>query len=243
VASVAAVLAAGSVIGLAGAGAASASSKFTNTFEMGFSTSQPSVSAGLHTHITWSDPGAPFGVPPVLRRIAFRFPAGTEFSTAALPTCSAPDFVLLVGQVAACPANSRIGSGSTIGELPTGTQLHTRVTLFNGPGQIIVLVTFAGLTATVFRDDVGSDAITVNPFLPPGVSLADLDLTIDPHTSAANIAYLRTPPSCPAAGGWPITAEFSYTNGATDSRESRSPCQAAKHQRPRRHRHHGHKRR
>ncbi|HEX4109722.1 MAG TPA: hypothetical protein VHX88_16415 [Solirubrobacteraceae bacterium] len=213
-------------VGLVAAAPAAASPEFANGFQMAFGSGALGVSTGLQTLMTWSDPGALFGVPAVLRRIQFQFPPGTTLNTAALPACMASDPQVVLEQSAACPAASVLGSGTTVGELATGAPIDTHVTLFNAPSQIIVLVDLAGLPATEFRDDVGTDTITVNPALPLGVSLTRLQLTVNPRT-AGDLAYLRTPSSCPSSGQWTITATFSYANGPSDTRTSESPCQAA----------------
>jgi hypothetical protein len=225
-------------VALIAANPARASSQFRSSFQMRYLSGTPRASTGLSTVMTWSDPGAPFGAPKALSRIELQFAKGTAFDTGALPACMASNLEVTLLQAAACPASSRLGGGTTIGVFATGQAFSTVVTLFNAPSQIIVLVTVGALTATVFRDDVHTDSITVNPALPPLVSLERLALQIDPHTTGAT-AYMRAPSSCPPSGRWAIGATFSYADGSSDTHESGSGCSSAAHRRHHRRPHRG----
>jgi hypothetical protein len=177
--------------------------------------------------MTWDDPGALGGAPKAIQRIDLRFHPGTRFDTTALPTCDASDLAVKLLGASACPPDTKLGSGSTIGVFFFGLQFTTQVTLFNAANQIIVLVTVDGLPVTEFRDDVLGDEIIVNPALPPGVSLKRLAIQIDPHAiagSATQKQYMRTPPTCPAGGRWTTGATFDYADGSSQSLTSGSAC-------------------
>lgn len=189
----------------------------------------PSAASGLETSVTWTDPGELGGKPPAIQRIALQFASGTTFDTSALPACAASDDALKRDGAAACPAGSKLGTGSTEGVLVPGVPFATKVTLFNAKEQIIVLVTYLGITITEFRDAVKRDEIDVNPALPPGVALQKLHIQIDSHTSgtgAQQKAWMRTPPTCPVGGAWTTIGHFTFADGSTQTRESRSPCTA-----------------
>jgi hypothetical protein len=203
---------------------------------MGFLSPRPNVSTGLSTVMTWSDPGGLGGTPKAIKRIQLQFAPGTRFDTSAVTSCGASDLEIFLEQAAACPAASRIGGGSTIGAFVTGQTFTTQVTLFNAPGQIIVLVTVGGLPATEFRDDVHEDSITINPALPAAVTLERLALRIDAH-SAGPKSYMRTPPGCPASGQWPIAATFYYADGSSERHDSGSGCVSPRRRQKRRHHH------
>jgi hypothetical protein len=209
--------------------AASASPRFKATFDLGYVSRAPGVSTGLTTVMTWSDPGAPGGVPKVIKKIRLRFQPGTRFDTSALPRCAASDEAIKSRGAAACPAKSRVGSGSTVGVFASGLQFTTKVTLLNANRQIIVLVTLNGAPVTEFRDQVQRDTITVKPVLPAGVALKRLALRIDPHSTgrgAAQKAYMRTPPTCAASGHWTTAGTFSYADGSGRTFLSRTACRA-----------------
>lgn len=204
-----------------------ASSRFRATFKTTYLSRHPGASTGLRTGITWSDPGAPRAVPKVVREIRLRFHPGTRIDTSALPRCRASDEAIKSKGASACPPQSEVGSGSTIGILGSGAEFTTKVTLFNAKRQIIVLVTLNGALATEFRDRVGAKTIIVRPVLPPGVSLGRLALRMGAFSSgsgAARKVYLRTPPTCPASGHWTIVGQLKYADGSSQTLERRSPC-------------------
>jgi len=219
-----------------GAYAADASPRFKATFHLTYLSHQPGVSTGLTTLMTWSDPGAPAGVPKVIKKIRLRFQPGTRFDTSALPICRASDQVIKSRGASACPSRSTLGSGSTVGVFASGAQFTTKVTLFNARGQIIVLVTLNGAPVTEFRDQVQRDTIIVKPVLPAGVALKQLALRVDPHSTgrgAAQKAYMRTPPTCPTTGRWTTVGTFTYADRSSRTLTSATPCRAARRGRSR----------
>jgi len=166
-------------------------------------------------------------VPKVIKRIDLGFPRGTVLDTAGLATCGKTDAEIVAGGPSACPAASKLGGGSTDAVTGDGaSSFTTKVSLFNAPGQIIVVVQVGDAVITEFRDIVRKNAIVVRPKLPPGVALKRLALTIGPH-SLKRTAYLRTPPACPKAGRWTTTGRFTYTDGSAQTLRSPSPCRAA----------------
>jgi hypothetical protein len=206
-----------------------ASPQFETSFGVRYSTHDPGASTGLRTLITWTDPGAPNGVPKPIQSIVTKFPHGARFDTRALPACEASDDEVVSEGAAACPESSLLGTGHTSAAFASGGGFETDVTLFNAPGQIIVLVTFHGTTtvATEFRDEVKGRTLTVTPELPAGVSLTKLSLHFGPHSrmvGAQRRTYLTTPPECPAGGDWTIRGRFTYADASTQDLESTSPC-------------------
>src|SRR5438093_10902411 len=89
----------------AGPGGAPASDQFAATFDMTYSRTAPASSAGLATHMSWSDPGEPAGKPRAIKEIVLRFP-GTRFDTTALPYCRASADLLRARGPAACPPST-----------------------------------------------------------------------------------------------------------------------------------------
>jgi hypothetical protein len=215
---------------LTAVGVAAASPQLATTFEMTYLSQEPSAATGLEMTATWTDPGELGGKPAAIKRIALKFASGTTFDTSALPTCEASDDAVKRDGAAACPAASRLGTGSTEGVLVPGVPFATNVTLFNAKDQIIVLVTYRGVTITEFRDDVKRDEIDVSPAPPPGVALQKLHIHIDSHSSgtgAQQKAWMRTPATCPKRGAWTTIGRFTFADGSTQTRESGSPCTAS----------------
>jgi hypothetical protein len=211
----------------AAAGLALASSQFSATFRMTYLGREPGAPAGQVPLMTWSDPGAPNEVPKAIKRIDLKYHPGTRFDTSALPRCRASDAEIKSKGVSACPKASKLGLGHTKAVFPSGSGFTTDVTLFNARGQIIVLVTLQGNFLTEFRDRVKGRTITVEPELPPGVSLTRLKLRFDRHSKgrgAKQRTYMRAPPSCPASRKWITVARFTYVDGSTEAFRSSTPC-------------------
>jgi hypothetical protein len=222
------LLLAACVLGVA-AYAASASPRFMASLELTYLTTKPGVSSGFTTLMTWTDPGAPAGVPKVIKRINFRFPRGTIFDTSALPRCAASDQTIKIRGASACPPKSKLGSGSTIGVFPSGARIATTVALFNARNQIIVVVTLNRALVTEFRDEVKRDTIIVKPVLPAGVSLKRLALRFDAHSTgrgAARKVYMRTPQSCPVTRHWTISGTFTYADRSSQKLTTTTRCRA-----------------
>ena len=107
-----------------------------------------------------------------------------------------------------------------------------RVTFFNAPRQIIVLVQVEGRMLAVYRDDVKGRTVTVNLGLPAGLSLLRLHAKIAPHRSGPGKrrrVYFRNPPTCPASGQWTTTVKFTYLDGSTDEHSDGTPCASDPH--------------
>jgi hypothetical protein len=209
------------------AGLALASPQFSATFDLTYLSRHPGAPSGQIPFMTWTDPDAPAEVPKVIKRIELTFHRGTQFDTSALARCRASDETIKSKGASACPTASELGTGHTTGVSRTGDEFVTDVTLFNGRGEIIVLVTVGGTPITEFRDQVNGRKITIEPALPPGVALKRLKLRIGPHSKghgARQKTYMRNPPSCPHSGKWTTVAKFTYLDGSTESLRSGSPC-------------------
>jgi hypothetical protein len=217
------------VLGLALAATAIASTQFASTFQMAYSAQKPNSSSGLDTLMTWSDPGEPAGKPKGLKRIKFKFHPGTKFDTKALRACKTSDAAVLRLGIAACPASTRVGRGSThaiAGTVPFQTVVH----FFNAKKQIIVLVTVEKRSLIVFRDDVRGGTIVVNLKIPSGVSLTSLHVQFFRHSRKVGRkrhTYMRTPPTCPASGQWVTSTTFTYTDGSSQQLTGGTPCTGA----------------
>jgi hypothetical protein len=209
------------------AGLALASPRFSATFELTYLSREPGAPSGQAPLMTWSDPGAAAEVPKTIKRIDLRFHKGTVLDTSALARCRASDEQIKSKGASACPAASKLGSGHTTGVFSNGDEFVTDVTLFNGRGEIIVLVFLQGTLITEFRDDVRGRTIAIEPVLPPGVSLKRLKLRIEPHSTgrgARQRTYMRNPPSCPKSRKWITAAKFTYLDGSSQTLRASSPC-------------------
>jgi hypothetical protein len=209
------------------AGVALASPQFASTLAFTYSSKVPGSPSGFDSLATFSDPGEPSGKPKELIRIKVGFHPGTRIDTAALPRCRASDKEVRIRGLRACPASTTLGIVHAEGVVSAGLRFNPVGHLFNAKRAIIVVVTIAGRYATNFRDDVTRDTITVNFRIPPGISLIRFKPHILRHfrkRAGKRRAYLRTPPSCPAAGAWTTTVVFSYRDGSTQELSAATPC-------------------
>jgi len=221
---------AGLAVGLAAVAVVSgafASPQFTSTFEITYIPTRPASSGGIDTHMTWSDPGEPAGKPKRQTKIQFRFNAGTRIDTRALERCRASDMDVRIQGARACPRGSRLGRATSEVTNSVGPPDKTRITFFNAPRQIIVLVRVEDRTLAVYRDDIRGAVVTVNLGLPSGLSLLDLRAKINPHSRGRGKkrrVYFRTPPVCPPSGEWTTTVVFTYLDGSQQELTDGSPC-------------------
>ncbi len=208
--------------------AALASPQFSSTFEMTYLSPRAGASGGIHTLMTWSDPGEPGAKPKRVTQIRFAFHPGTRIDTRALPQCHASDTKVHIEGRAACPRNTRLGFARSEVKTTTTPVDKPRVTFFNAPRQIIVLVQVEGRVLAVYRDDIRGRTVTVNLGLPAGLSLLRLHAKIAPHRTVPgrpHRVYFRNPPSCPASGQWTTTVKFSYRDGSNQELSVPTPCQ------------------
>src|SRR5690242_15153609 len=85
------------------------------TIDQGFTTLSPGTPTGLTYRGSYHAPGDPHGNPPMLRRMVFHPPHGMRYDTTVPATCTAPDVALEAMGPDACPAGSRIGTGTAEG--------------------------------------------------------------------------------------------------------------------------------
>jgi hypothetical protein len=209
------------------AATAVASPQFAATFEMTYSKTKPAASAGIDTHMTWSDPGEPGGKPKRVTKIKLLFNPGTRINTAALRRCRASNAAILRQGAAACPKRSLVGSATSELTTGTGAPAETKIGLFNAKRQIIVWVSVSGRTLAVYRDDVKGSNVTVNLALPSSLALLDLRVKVKAHSKGhgkKRRIYFRTPPACPPSGQWTTGVEFTYADGSSQQLSAPTPC-------------------
>jgi len=214
------------VLGAAGT-VSFASPQFASTFEMTYLPAKPGASGGIHTFMTWTDPGEPNGKPKRLTQIQFHFHPGTKIDTRALRQCRASNTDVRIQGLRACPRASRLGFATSKVVTASTPPDRTNIRFFNAPRQIIVLVRVEDRTLAVYRDDIKGRVVTVNLDLPSGLSLLELDATIKPHArgrGSKRRVYFRTPPSCPPSGEWSTTVIFRFVDGSSQQLADGSPC-------------------
>jgi hypothetical protein len=187
--------------------------------------------------------------PPVLTGVQLVYPHNLGFATSGLGVAACDPALLEENGPEACPANSRMGRGSAVVEIPLSGFLHVEkveLTLLAAPspsGYLRVLVSGVGsfpvsalvvLSAELLPAGL-SIGIPPIPTLPEGpyVSLVEMHLqlggrlTYYERVRGKTVAYhppgIGLPRSCPR-GGFPFAATFAFLGGGSARARARVPC-------------------
>jgi hypothetical protein len=180
--------------------------------------------------------GAP--APALLRGVDLLYPSNLGFATSGLGVAACDPSELEARGPTACPANSRMGSGSALVQIPIGptvVQETATVALLAGPSQdgfLQILICATGETPVAARLVLSTQllpgrlniAVPPIPSLPeaPYVAVVRMHLKIGGHLTYYERVHGRTvayhppgvglPRTCPR-GGFPFAASFSFLGG------------------------------
>jgi hypothetical protein len=213
------------------------------TLAMPFTETVAGRSTGLEIAVRYMAPDDPDAKPPAITRAEFELPAGTALDLGAVPACTATDHELQLRGRDACPVGSRVGTGELVAITGFGAPIdpvHADVTIFNGRGELIELVTFAGTNVYAGSDRLTVEGTTLraNPPVVPGgppdgrTAVREIRVSIPARTGAAGRPYLTTPSACPIDCGAARGASASVTAARRSS--PRSSAAADARRRPRR---------
>lgn len=207
-------------------------------FDFVLSASAPGSPAGVHTKLLLHREKDPDAKPSPLRSAVIHAPKGTRFDTTAVPQCTATDEELTARGSDACPPETELTVGSFSAMTGFGPPLDPLAGddhVFNGPDQIIEVITAPGGSASPAFDRVTIEGgtLTAHPPVAPGgppegeSSVRSSDFTI-PVRTAGEKSLITTPPKCPASGRWVTTATFDFADGTSDTVRSATPCERPK---------------
>jgi hypothetical protein len=223
---------------------------------------EPAPSARLSAAFTPERLGAPTTVsfavsiePPAatgpipLSAVAVSYPSTLGLATSGLGLSTCEPAALAVVGAAACPADSKMGSGSALVEVPFGPALvkeHVSLSLYAAPSSdgyvhlailaygrepVLALVVLAGVLHPG-RLDISVPPIASLPGA-PYVALVSMHaslggaLTYYERVRGRTVAYrprgIGLPSSCPR-GGWKLAAGFRFTNGQSTRARTAIPC-------------------
>jgi hypothetical protein len=194
--------------------------------------------------IGWSEPR-----PPVLTGVQLVYPNNLGFATSGLGLAACDQALLEENGPEACPANSRMGQGSALVEIPLSGFLHAekvQLSLLAAPspnGYVHIFVSGVGsfpvsalvvLSAELLPGGLG---ITIPPIptLPDGpyVSLVEMHLelggrltyfeSIHGHAVAYHPPGIGLPRNCPR-GGFRFAATFAFLGGESVTAQARVAC-------------------
>jgi hypothetical protein len=218
------------VLAVGGAFAPPAQAGTRQDFAQSFTTPQPGAQTGMTLHVLYKDPRDPNAKPPALSKLVLRLPLGTRFDSSAVPVCSASDAELQALGPSACPAESRVGSGTfvALSGSPTDPFVGDDI-VFNGGDSLIEDVLFKGTQTTAGTDRLHIDGstLTANPPATPGgppdgrTVPREITLQLDRHSG-----FITTPPSCPPAGSWLSSSTATFADGGSETDTSVQACRA-----------------
>lgn len=210
------------------AGIAYASTQFTQTATITLTAKKAGKPTGFKASLHAADPGAL--QPQGLKTLTITFPAKTSFhfKSKAIKRCRASDVELVATKGGACPAQSRIGTGSAVANgAPVLPVIPENVTAFAANGQIIVVLTPKGpagqvlvLHAVVRANRLTAQVPVVNS---GGLNIVITDLELTVRTLGHGRGAFVTAGRC-AKGRFTVTSHFLYQTGATLTLTSSSAC-------------------
>jgi hypothetical protein len=221
-----------------GSAAAQPTSGPHETLDNRLTTTQANAAAGFSFTGTYHAADDAHANPPYMRRMIAYNPPGLRYDTSVPERCSASDIELEVLGAAACPAASRLGSGTTLTSFLGRFPSTVSVDFFNNTHEQIILARSPGLS-TVARGRIRPDGSvefaspTCFPSVqPPGCPVDDVlqlksSITVPPYTRSSNghvRSYLTTPSRCPAAGHWKTTIRLWWADGSVDTVGIQQPC-------------------
>lgn len=222
-------------IALAGGGSAAYAETPRQVASLRYTTMTPGAPTGLVLHVEFENPESPGTKPHAAASLVVHRPPGGVIDTTVPPQCSASNAELTAFGPSACPPDSLVGRGLAVsdtgGSDPFPRYTRTNISQFNNQDEVVAVGENEHLPLRpVDRTRVEQEKTTTNfpaiPGLPPPdpfTPLKTLQFVMPPYVRDGR-AYNRTPPTCPRAGYWTMTLEFTYRDGVTESVESRSPC-------------------
>ena len=212
---------------LATAGSAAAAERAE--LKVGFGTRAPATATSIQFDIVYRHPDDPDRKPPPLTGAVFDMPEGTRIDPAKAERCTATDEQLRSQGSSACPAESKVGSGTLVaitGFGPPADPVTGDITAYNGNGELVEVVTAPGTDRVLGIDrlTISGSTLTAHPPATPGgppdgrTSIREIHLKVD------RPGFVTTPPSCPAAGRWSYGASFTFTDGGSSRPTGTMPC-------------------
>lgn len=199
-----------------------------------FKVTTASSPTGLNLTLRYLNPEDRDAKPPAITKVLLALPEGTRFDGTAVPVCEASNEEIQAQGRAACPAASKVGEGKLVAF--TGSPLDpvtNDVGIYNGPGELIEIITFAngGPTTGVDRLKINGNVLTGNPPFVPGAPP-------DGRTSVSEITwdvsatgrFLVTPPTC--GGQWTSVGEFEFDDGGKTRITATQACRRTGGQTP-----------
>jgi hypothetical protein len=231
---------------LLAAGPASADKGRLADLDATFTTGASSAATGMKFHLLLHREKDADAKPSPLRTAAIHLPSGTRIDTTALPQCKSTDEELKLRGSDACPPETELTVGSfsaMTGFGPPVDPLAGDDHVFNGPDQLIEVITVPGLSASPAFDRVTIDGTTLSahpPMAPGGPPEGETSVRSIDFAIPAKGRYLTTPAMC--NGTWTASGTFGFADDSSDTVNSASSCENSMPIMPQGRKHRCHKR-
>jgi hypothetical protein len=210
------------------AGAAVASSQFTQSANVKLTATKAGSTTGFKVAIKSSDPGEPGGKPRALKTLTITLPSATKFNfkSKSLKLCTASETEIKGTGGAACPSKSRLGAGGAEANgFPAIALLQLNATAYAGNGNIIIVLRGSSGLVLVLHGVVSANRVTTS--LPPlalaGVPLVVTGLTLNVSKIGSGKNAFITAGKC-TGGKFKVKSSFVYQTGTPLTLSSSSSC-------------------
>ena len=202
-------------------------------WDLGVVTKRAGAPTGLTFQVGYKNPSGPEAKPPPVTGAVFHLPAGLRINNRAVPRCSATDEAFRASGRAACPVDTRVGSGALVAMtgFPGADPLVADIVAFNGDGELIEVVFFKGtnVVAGMDRLTIAPGRLTAHPPATPGgppdgrTTIREVRLRIPRRIGPGGRAYVTTPRRC-LTGRWRSRARYEFADGGETVVRDSTPC-------------------
>jgi hypothetical protein len=203
-------------------------------FAIALPTTAPASPTGVKVHVQFHREGDPDAKPSPIRTAVLALPVGLRFDTTAVPECTATDDEIRSLGADACPKETELTVGTLVGMTgfgPPADPITGDDHVFNGPRQLIEIISAQGSSASPAFDRLMIDGstLTAHPPVTPGgppdgeTAVRSIDFEV-PVRAEGGKSLITTPPDCPAGERWTSTGTFGFADGSSDTVVSATPC-------------------
>lgn len=200
---------------------------------------KPGASIGIKFNIAFGDSEAPNGVPQGLKSFKIKLHKGTKLDGRGAVQCKPTAADLMSKGAAACPAASRIGSGSATATSVAGVSVKADAVIFNekyeGRDAFLFVFLIDDAYITAFDGYIKGSTLSSSGLtgaLPGDFVVTKFSGTIDKHSKGRGKRrrdLITAPKTCPKRSRkWTNTATFVFQNDDKDNASSTSSCKAGR---------------
>ncbi len=218
------------IAAILGAGIALASSQFKQSAKITLTATKAGASTGFGAALVSSDPGAPNGQPQALKTLTVTFPKNTKFNfkSTAVKQCAASPLELIATKGAACPAKSKIGTGTANANgAPVYPKIPENATVYVGKGKLLFLLVPAGPVGSTIplEGSVSANKLTTPvPVLGSGgLTIVITELNLKVKAVGSGKQAFVTAGQCNGSK-FTVKSSFAYYTGSPVSLTSSSKC-------------------